>query len=80
MSLFDRNKIAYTKITVEPGDANHRFITQELGYVTAPVIVVTFTSGANPHTVHWGGHRMDLLTATKSMVANIRAAARPSSP
>ncbi|BAS11855.1 hypothetical protein AHiyo8_01580 [Arthrobacter sp. Hiyo8] len=75
MGLFDRNKIAYTKITIEPGDKDHRYITEELGYTAAPVIVLTFTSGANPHTVHWGGHRMDMLMATKSLVANIRAAA-----
>jgi glutaredoxin-like protein NrdH len=75
MGLFDRNKIAYTKISIEPGDKDHRYITEELGYITAPVIVLTFTSGANPHTVHWGGHRMDMLMATKSLVTNIRAEA-----
>lgn len=76
MRLFDRNKIAYTKISIEPGDKDHRYITEQLGYATAPVIVLTFTSGANPHTVHWGGHRMDMLMATKSLVANIRAEAK----
>lgn len=74
--LFDRHKIVYTKITIEPGDRNHRYITEELGYAAAPVIVLTFTSGANPHTVHWGGHRMDMLMATKSLVTNIRAQAQ----
>ena len=39
MSLFDRNKIAYTKISIEPGDKGHRYITEQLGYTAAPVIV-----------------------------------------
>lgn len=75
MALFDRHKIAYTKNSIEAGDNDHRYITEELGYATAPVILVTFKSGANPHTVHWGGHRMDMLMATKSLIANIRSEA-----
>ncbi|WP_370872215.1 hypothetical protein [Arthrobacter bambusae] len=74
MRFFDRNTIAYAKITIDPGDKDHRYITEELGYTAAPVIILRFTSGANPHTVHWGGHRMDMLMATKSLVTNIRAA------
>ncbi|MBT8162923.1 MULTISPECIES: hypothetical protein [Arthrobacter] len=37
MVFFDRNSIAYTKICIEAGDTDHRYITEELGYAAAPV-------------------------------------------
>lgn len=60
MQLFDRRAIVYTKIDLESGDENHRYVKETLGYETAPVIVVELDSG---RTVHWGGHRQDMLTA-----------------
>ncbi|MCX8452905.1 MULTISPECIES: glutaredoxin family protein [Micrococcaceae] len=78
-SLFDRHQPAmqYTKIDIEQGDENHRHITEDLGYAQAPVIVVKLASG---RTVHWGGHRQDMLTAlvrlcTKGIVPEDRKAA-----
>ncbi|MGW0881326.1 glutaredoxin family protein [Streptomyces sp. NPDC002671] len=67
MKLFDRRGIAYSKIDLGPGDANHRHVTDKLGYQQAPVIVVDFQSH---RTVHWGGHRMDMLTALTRLCAN----------
>lgn len=75
-NLFDRQSppVPYTKVDIEPGDVNHRFITEKLGYSQAPVIVVAF-DGAH-RDVHWGGHRMDMLMAltrlcTKGIVAEV---------
>ncbi|MFI9629260.1 glutaredoxin family protein [Streptomyces sp. NPDC052042] len=59
MKLFDRHGIDYTKIDLEAGDENHRYVTEDLGYLQAPVIVVEL----GRKTVHWGGHRMDMLMA-----------------
>lgn len=61
MKLFDRNQIDYEKIDLEPGDENHSYVKDELGYQVAPVIMVEFASPSR--TIHWGGHRMDMLMA-----------------
>lgn len=50
--LFDRSGIAYAKVDLEPGDANHVHVKDVLGYETAPVVVVGLPSGRE---VHWGG-------------------------
>ena len=60
MKLFDRNTILYNKIDIEPGDEKHRYVTEKLGYMQAPVIIVTLDTG---RIIHWGGHRMDMLMA-----------------
>lgn len=60
MRLLDRREVPYTKIDIDTGDDNHRYITEVLGYQQAPVITVDLPS--HPR-VHWGGHRMDMLTA-----------------
>ncbi|WP_182263959.1 glutaredoxin family protein [Paenarthrobacter ureafaciens] len=78
-NLFDRQQptVQYTKVDIEQGDENHRHITEVLGYAQAPVIVVELASG---RTVHWGGHRPDMLTAlvrlcTKGIVPEDRKVA-----
>lgn len=58
--LFDRRGVQYTKVDLEPGDANHVYVKEQLGYEAAPVIVVKLPSGRE---IHWGGHRIDMLTA-----------------
>lgn len=58
--LFDHKAIAYTKVDLEAGDVSHRYVTEDLGHQQAPVIVVELENG---RTVHWGGHRMDMLMA-----------------
>lgn len=70
MDIFDRNKIEYQKIDIEAGDKNHKHITEDLGYQTAPVVVVKFEN----KTVHWGGHRMDMLTALVRLCKTITTA------
>lgn len=60
MKLFERKSITATKISVTEGDENHVYVKQTLGYETAPVIIVELDNG---RTVHWGGHRQDMLTA-----------------
>lgn len=60
MKLFDRKGITATKISVSEGDANHVYVKKTLGYETAPVVIVELENG---RTVHWGGHRQDMLTA-----------------
>lgn len=61
MALFDRQSppVPYTKVDIEPGDENYRYVTEDLGYSQAPVIVVDF--GEHHRAVHWSGHRMDML-------------------
>lgn len=58
-TLLARKGVAHTKVDIEAGDAHHRYVTEELGYAAAPVITVEL----DHRTVHWGGHRMDLLMA-----------------
>lgn len=66
-NLLDRHGIPYTKIDLEPGDKNHCYVKDELGYETAPVITVAF----DDRTVHWGGHRLDMLMALKRLCAQV---------
>lgn len=71
IDLFTRKNIAYTKVDLESGDANHTYVTQELGYATAPVIVVEFV---DHDPVHWGGARNDMLTVLVRVLARIDTA------
>lgn len=64
--LFDRKQIHYTKIDIVAGDSNHRFVKDELGYQTAPVIIVDFDETTR---IHWGGHRMDMLMGLARFMA-----------
>lgn len=60
-ALLTRHSITHTKIDITPGDEHHRFVTEELGYTRAPVIVIDY---ADHPRMTWGGHRLDLLMAT----------------
>lgn len=53
----------FTKITIEPDDENYNYITQTLGYQTAPVVILEVDN----RKIHWGGHRMDMLTGTNRL-------------
>ncbi|MDX3275566.1 MULTISPECIES: glutaredoxin family protein [Streptomyces] len=66
IQLFDGKGIAYTKVDLEPGDENHRHVTEKLGYQQTPVITVKLEG---QRTVHWGGHRMDVLMALGRLCA-----------
>ncbi|MCQ9179054.1 hypothetical protein KMT30_08405 [Streptomyces sp. IBSBF 2953] len=66
IQLFERKGIAYTKIDLEPGDENHRHVTEKLGCQQTPVITVKLEG---QRTVHWGGHRMDMLMALVRLCA-----------
>lgn len=57
-ALLSRSDVAFTKVTIVSGDADHRYVTEDLGYRVAPVVVVDLADG---RTVHWGGHREDML-------------------
>lgn len=72
MRLFDASSITYQKITITPGDANYLYITEQLGYTSAPVIIVTFSQLDRHRDVHWGGHRMDMLTAVRALIRSVR--------
>jgi glutaredoxin-like protein NrdH len=67
MEHFDRKDIAYSKVDLEPGDANHVYVKDTLGYSTAPVIVAKIPGH---RTVHWGGHRIDMLMALTRLCRN----------
>lgn len=69
IAMFQKAGIAYTKIVIEKGDENYTYVNETLGYQTAPVIVLVVENV----TVHWGGHRMDMLMATKRLFANFHA-------
>lgn len=60
IDLFTRKDIPYTKVTIAPGEETYRWVTDELGYTVAPVITVDIPGH---DLIHWGGHRMDMLTA-----------------
>lgn len=77
MKFLDRQNVAYSKVNIEEGDEDHRHVTEDLGHQAAPVIIV----GLEHNTVHWGGHRMDMLMAlvrlcTKGIKTNQEAATR----
>lgn len=56
---FDRKGTPYTRVTITPGDEHHRYITQDLGYMQAPVITVKI----NDRLIHWNDIRIDLMSA-----------------
>lgn len=64
IETFTRANMPHRKIAIDKGDANYAYVNEELGYSTAPVIVVTFTDGK---VVHWGGHRMDMLMGLRRL-------------
>ncbi|MBK3640168.1 hypothetical protein JHN46_05755 [Streptomyces sp. MBT33] len=66
IQLFERKGIAYTKIDLEPGDENHRHVTEKFGCQQTPVITVKLEG---QRTVHWGGHCMDMLMALVRLCA-----------
>lgn len=70
IAMFQRSGIPYTKVVIEKGDPNYTYVTETLGYTTAPVIIVEI-DGAK---IHWGGHRVDMLMAVKRLFTNFKAA------
>lgn len=74
LDFFARKGIAASKITMESGDANHRYITQTLGYQEAPVVVLdTVDAGSKqPVNVHWSGARQDMLMGVAALVQRSR--------
>ena len=56
-SYFDRKGINYTSVDINDVPAALVFITEELGYSQAPVVL----NNADEHD-HWAGLRMDKLT------------------
>lgn len=59
-AMLDAKGIEYTKIDIEHGDDDYRYVTETLGYRQAPAIVVEHEGKT---LAHWGGHRMDMLMA-----------------
>jgi glutaredoxin-like protein NrdH len=54
----ERAGVEYTVVDLEHDAAARRYVTQELGHTTAPVVVV---DGDPP--VHWSGFRRDRIAA-----------------
>lgn len=55
-----RHNVTHERITLTPEHPEYDYIRTELGYARAPVIICDFIDAP---TVHWGGHRIDLLIA-----------------
>lgn len=70
MKQLDRHGIAATKIVIETGDDNYNYVTQELGYMAAPVVVLEAIDAetSQPVTVHWNEHRIDMLLGLKALL------------
>lgn len=49
----------FTEVDVTESDAAREYVTEDLGYAQAPVVVVEDGTGEN----HWSGYRPDLLKA-----------------
>ena len=56
MAYFDRKGITYTAVDITKVPAALEFISEDLGYSEAPVVV------SADGTDHWSGIRMDKLT------------------
>lgn len=61
--VFDQKGLVYKKTVIEPGDPNYVYVTQEKGYMMAPLIEFEIDG----KHIEWGGSRMDLLMAIKRM-------------
>lgn len=70
MKQLDRHGIAATKIIIEPGDENYAYVTAELGYMSAPVVILEAIDAETlqPVKIHWNDHRMDMLMGLKTML------------
>lgn len=70
LDFFVRKNMPATKVTVAAGDTAHTYITQDLGYLQAPVVTVQIS---NPDTdtdnnqdtqiLHWAGVNRYLMHA-----------------
>lgn len=53
----DKAGVPYTEVNVRENDAAYAYITDELGYGEAPVVVVEDGTGED----HWSGVRLDAI-------------------
>lgn len=62
-------QLPFTKILIDQPEAqdDYEYVTGQLGYKEAPVIITKFT---DHETVHWSGHRVDMLRALKKIAVS----------
>lgn len=70
LDFFARKNMPATKVTVAAGDVAHTYITQDLGYLQAPIVTVRISSSATNHDnehntqiLHWSGVNRYLMQA-----------------
>ncbi|BAU96121.1 hypothetical protein N24_1859 [Corynebacterium suranareeae] len=70
LDFFARKNMPATKVTVAAGDVAHTYITQDLGYLQAPVVTIRVsppkTDHDNEHNtqiLHWAGVNRYLMQA-----------------
>lgn len=61
LDQFAKKNIPATKITMEPGDANYRMVTEDLELQAAPVVVVRIPEDPTAPILYWSRHRPDLV-------------------